>query len=49
MFTPSGGIVMGLPYRVAFAAGIGKKKDVREVTDDSYVKPEFRQCTSPSI
>lgn len=44
MFTPSAGIVLGLPYVVAFAEGIGEKRDVWEVTDDSYVKPELKKC-----
>lgn len=44
MFTPSAGIVLGLPYVVAFADGIGEKRDVWEVTDDSYVKPELKKC-----
>jgi glycine/D-amino acid oxidase-like deaminating enzyme len=48
MFTPSAGIVLGLPYVVAFAEGIGEKRDVWEVTDDSYVKPELKKCENTS-
>lgn len=47
--TPHSGIVLGLPENVGIDEGISKKKDIYENTDDSYVKPEHKTCTSSTI
>jgi hypothetical protein len=44
--TPHAGIVMGIGEDTSIRLGLAAKKDIYEVTDDSYVKPELRQCKS---
>ena len=44
--TPHAGIVMGIGEDTSIHLGLATKKDIYEVTDDSYVKPELRKCES---
>lgn len=44
MTTPHSGIVLGVYNATALAAGIARKRDIFEVTDDSVVLPSFQKC-----